>query len=141
MATIIRKSVSFYPEHIEIVEKFPSRMHGMNEFSAKVQEILLDYHYMLLRTKKEIEGVFTEKEWYYIRDMLNATMLPSTISYATMLVAQIEDAAALDGLDEKWEVDAKELARKISTLTEFQCYTVVKMSDEFWEAQLKQERS
>jgi hypothetical protein len=132
MAKANKRSISFYPEHEKYIEQFPSKQRGTDNFSQKVQEIITDHYYMLLRTKKEVEGVFTEKEWNCIKDALNGSMLPANISYRTMLKAQIEDAVLLDKIDEKWGIDAEALVRKIGGLTEFQCYTISKMVDEFW---------
>jgi len=137
--TAQKKSISFFPEDLARIESFPSNYHGGTNISGKVQEIIQDLHYALLRTKPEVESLFADPEWMYLRDMLNGSLATPQISYKTYLTAQVEDADTYDGLGEKWKVDAAALAEKINNLTEFQAYTVVKMVDAWWIEQVKKQ--
>ncbi|QNB44861.1 hypothetical protein BR63_00045 [Thermanaerosceptrum fracticalcis] len=133
MAARKKTSVSFADETIKIVEEFPSRNHGLENFSTKAEEIITDFSAMLSRTKKEILHLFSENELSYIYDMLNSSLiLADQFPVKNLLAAQVEDADKYEGLGAKWEVSAPDLAKKISELTEFQAYTLAKMSDEFW---------
>ncbi len=134
--TAQKKSISFFPEDLARVESFPSNHHGIN-FSGKVQEIIQDLHYALLRTRQEVESLFADPEWMYLRDMLNGSLTTPEISHKLYLTAQVEDADTYDGLGAKWEVDALALRGKVANLTEFQAYTVTKMVHAWWEEQTK----
>ena len=134
--TAQKKSISFSPEDLARIESFPSNYHGGTNLSGKVQEIIRDMHYNILRTKREVEPLFSDPEWMYMRDMLNSSMVTPEIGYIVYLRAQVEDADIYDGLGEKWKVDATALAEKINNLTEFQAYTVVKMVDAWWDEQV-----
>lgn len=135
--TAQKKSISFFPEDLARVESFPSNHHGIN-FSGKVQEIIQDLHYALLRTKPEVESLFADPEWMYLRDMLNGSLATPQISYKIYLTAQVEDADTYDGLGAKWEVDALALREKVSNLTEFQAYAVTKMVHAWWDEQMEE---
>lgn len=137
--TAQKKSISFFPEDLARIDSFPSNYHGDTNLSGKVQEIIRDMHYNILRTKREVEPLFSDSEWMYMRDMLNSSMVTPEIGYIVYLRAQVEDADIYDGLGEKWKVDATALAEKISSLTEFQAYTVVKMVDAWWIEQVKKQ--
>jgi hypothetical protein len=133
MAARKKTSVSFADETLKIVEEFPSRIHGLENFSTKAEEIIQDYAVMLSRTKKEISQLFSDSELNYIYDMLNSSLIvASQLSVRALLAAQAEEADKYEGLGAKWSISAADLARKISGLSEFQAYTLAKMSDEFW---------
>jgi hypothetical protein len=52
-----------------------------------------------------------------------------------MLEAQVSDGIALDGLDQKWEVDGKALVEKVKTLTSFQQGVFEIWANGYWYAQ------
>lgn len=134
--TAQKKSISFFPEDLSRIESFPSNYHDTN-LSGKVQEIIRDVHYNLLRTRQEVESLFSESEWMYLRDMLNGSLAIPGISYKAYLTAQVEDANIYDGLGAKWELDIPTLAKKVTNLTEFQAYTVTKIVHARWNDQVK----
>ena len=49
----------------------------------------------------------------------------------------IKDMDRYEGLGAKWKVDPAELTKKIEPLTEFECYVIAKLVDEFWGDQSK----
>ena len=75
------------------------------------------------------EGVFTAPEGAAILDALNGTLLadrPETLS------ASVEDAVRLDGLAEKWGVDAGGLSEKLRGLTPLELHAVADRAETFW---------
>ncbi len=128
-----KTSTTFLQATVDQIENFPSRHHGMTNFSTRAEEIILDYFAMIDRTKKELKLMFSEDELNYIYDMLNSTLIQADqCSVRTVLAAEVEEADKYDGLGEKWGVNAQELAAKISGMAEFQAYTLAKMADEYW---------
>jgi hypothetical protein len=124
------KSITVDNDFIIQVESYPSA-YGKTDFSTKVREIVQDLHYNLIRTRKEIEDIFLEPEWNYIREMLNSTLLTSgNISYQFILAAQVKEVDKLEGLGKRFNVNPDVLAEKITNLSEFQCYTVAKIVDQ-----------
>ncbi|RJX35687.1 MAG: hypothetical protein C4525_03270 [Desulfarculus sp.] len=71
-----------------------------------------------------------EAEQNYLRDLLGSTwMEPASIpSLPAMLAMEVEDGAALDGLDAKWEVDAKTLAGKLRAMHPADAWAIYKQA-------------
>jgi hypothetical protein len=76
---------------------------------------------------------FSESELNYIYDMLNGTLLTPELSFKVFLISEIEDADKFDRLSEKWNVDIEKFLNKLNALSEFECYAVCKIAEEFWE--------
>ncbi|MFU0783766.1 MAG: RHH-1 domain-containing protein [Thermoanaerobacterium thermosaccharolyticum] len=114
---------------IERINNFVSREKSM---SGKFNEILHAYFAMLDRAKKEILHIFSENEFNYIYDAFNGTILLPELSFKTLLIAKVEDADRFDRLSEKWNVDIDEFLNKLNALSEFECYAVCKIAEEFW---------
>jgi len=129
---VVKKSVSLPEEIVKSVENFPSRIRGTTEFSTKVQEMIEDLTKLIARVRKLIEPLFAENEFNYLKDLLNSSILTPDLSYKTMLLASIEDANIYENLAYKWQINAEELTAKIKSLSEFECYVLVKIIDEFW---------
>ena len=75
------------------------------------------------------EGVFSAAEGAVILDALNGTLLadrPET------LAASVEDAMRLDGLAEKWGVDAGGLSEKLRSLTPLEFHAIADRAETFW---------
>jgi hypothetical protein len=123
-----KTSISFEEVTRRYVERFPSRHHGMEAFSTKAEEIIMDYATMVERTKRELPP-FSQKELNYICDMLSSTLIITDLSVRSILSAAVFDS---DGLGKKWGVDPEVLSQKISRLTEFQSYVLTKIADEYW---------
>lgn len=131
-----KKGISLTDEVVDIVENFPSRYHGEEQFSTKLQEIIMDYAVMIERTKKEVLAILTEKEMDYLRDLLNSSLVTvESFPLRTVLPASIKDGDIYEGLGEKWGVDPQQLAGKVRNMSEFQVYTICKMVDEYWKGQ------
>ena len=71
-----------------------------------------------------------------ICDALNGTATGQTPGalLAQMLVPEVEDAVALDHLDQKWEVNGKELAEKLKGLDPIGTLAVIDAAERFWRA-------
>lgn len=81
------------------------------------------------QTRLADERMFTAAEGTLILDALNGTLLgdrPET------LVWSVEDAMRLDGLAEKWGVDADGLAKKLNSLTPLALHAVADRAETFW---------
>lgn len=77
------------------------------------------------------EAVFTAAEGAAILDALNGTLL---VDRPETLAASVEDAMRLDGLAEKWEVNAHGLAEKLRALTSLELHAVADAAERFWSA-------
>ncbi len=114
---------------IDRINNFVSKEKSM---SGKFNDILRDYFAMLDRAKKEVLHAFTESEFNYIYDAFNGTILLPELSFKTFLISKIEDADRFDRLSEKWNVDMDKFLSKLNSLSEFECYAVCKIAEEFW---------
>lgn len=123
-------SITLDSSMIERINDFVSREKSM---SGKFNEILHAYFTMLDRAKKEVLHTFSESELNYIYDMLNGTLLTPELSFKVFLISEIEDADKFDRLSEKWNVDIEKFLNKLNALSEFECYAVCKIAEEFWE--------
>ena len=130
-----KKSVSLSPEAVKIVENFVSRCHGVDEFSTRLTEIVEDYVAEVARAKQEIEGIFSEPELNFVRDMMNSTIITAQFHPVSTLVMMVEDSQTYDNLGDKWKLSTAELVTKIKRLTSMQGYAVLKLSDEWWAKQ------
>jgi hypothetical protein len=72
----------------------------------------------------------TQSEAMLICDCCNGSLFDA--KSARMLWASIEDSCSLDGLDIKWEVDAKELIEKIRNLPAFTRMAIIDAAERIW---------
>jgi hypothetical protein len=83
---------------------------------------------------EQLKGIFARQELLYLIDFHNSLYFDAHMqSQPNVLIASIEDSASLDGLDAKWEVDAKVLADKMSKLNRTQCYFLSEWCKLYWE--------
>lgn len=72
-------------------------------------------------------------EWCAIFDILNGCwMIDQPAMQATGLAHQIADAAEMDGLGEKWQIDALDLARRVAALTFAEQIAIIDTAERFW---------
>ncbi len=84
----------------------------------------------------EIKGKFSREEWLFLIDSLNGTITTDRFRcIPSVLAAHCEDAAGLDGLDSKWDVDMATLLSKITTLTSAQLDAIYSYIEEFWDSE------
>lgn len=82
----------------------------------------------------EMRGRFAPAEVKYLIDMLNSVFMdPAQIrGWAQSLAWSVEDAAALDGLDKKWGVDAKMLSQAVAELSSAEAAWLVDRVRTYW---------
>lgn len=73
----------------------------------------------------------TEAEWCALCDALNGYMA-SDGSAVRMAWAEIADAGLIDGIGEKWEVDAQALAQRMRLMTAAEQTAIVEVTEAFW---------
>jgi hypothetical protein len=83
------------------------------------------------QTRLAREGVFEPAEGAAILDALNGTLL---MDRPETLAASVEDALHLDGLAEKWGLDAggTGLVEKLRSLTPLELHAVADRAETFW---------
>lgn len=79
---------------------------------------------------RELKGRFSREELMLMIDVMNGTML--TPGICDEVVADAEDGIALDGLAEKWEIDALAFLERLHSLTSFQVAVLTIWSNGFW---------
>lgn len=80
----------------------------------------------------DLRGKFTRGELMLMIDVCNGLWLTPMMAGQHM-ISQVSDGIALDGLDEKWEVDGKELNKKIADLTIFEAACLELWVQAFWQ--------
>lgn len=83
------------------------------------------------RSLREIWGVFTPEEVCLLIDLLNSVFLQPEL-LGQHILADLEDAIALDHIDEKWGVAGKELVSKVQALPLFQAVALEIFAKGFW---------
>jgi hypothetical protein len=83
------------------------------------------------RTIQEMNGKFTKNELSFILDLSNGS-IPTAQILGQTLGRSVLDAAQMEKLDKKWEVDASQLAKKIKKLTAFQAACLELWAYGFW---------
>ena len=78
--------------------------------SGRVNGIIGHYS----RMTAEAAPALTTGEWFFLMDMLNGTFIEDNTG--DHLWADISESGRLDGLGEKWEVDAEAFAAKIRAM-------------------------
>lgn len=81
----------------------------------------------------ELRGVFTPDEWKFLADSLNGTSVSESFRCnVSALVAHVEDAAQLEGLDQKRQVDVEAFTQKIKTLHGANVEALYARVEEYW---------
>jgi hypothetical protein len=106
----------------------PSDYYG-NDIDYKIEMLAVTFNDLYLRTKKELQELFTKGEALGISQAFCGTMF--TQFNKQYLLTQIKDSILLEGIDSMFEFDGVALINKINSLTEFQCMTVIGMVNEF----------
>ena len=101
-------SVSLSPE----ASAFVSQRVGIPpNVSGAISEAIERYAALLTRARGDLRLALTENELALILDACNGSLFSA--SWMGMLWAEIADACELDHLDQKWQVDGRELINKI----------------------------
>jgi hypothetical protein len=101
------------------------------------------YHILLLDSLHEIKGNFTKGELNLMFDTVNGHMLTPILA-GHSLISNVEDAIALRGLDQKWQIDGPLLMKKLESLGRYKAaaleiYTVAFWEQEHYQTQEKHE--
>ncbi len=97
---------------------------------AQVRAELARYHTLLARGRAQARAKFSENELWLMADALNGTILTSdTVEY---LWHEAEDACHWGGLDGKWEVEGKELVRKLREAALTTLFALADAIEQFW---------
>lgn len=92
----------------------------------------LDRYFALLgRARSVLRATLSEEECALILDATNGTAFTDTVSL-NMLWAEIEDAAAFEGLGEKWSVDGAALVEKIKAAGMVGQTALIDSSERWW---------
>lgn len=83
-------------------------------------------------TLDDLRGKFTRGELMLMIDVCNGLWLTPMMAGQHM-IAQVSDGIALDGLDEKWEVDGKIMNEKIARLSIFETACLELWVQAFWQ--------
>lgn len=81
-------------------------------------------------TKQELKNYFTVEEAILICECLNGSCLEKNISIKYKMYIEIADYIKYSIFE--YEVDTKELLKKVANLTEFQCFVVFTMTRDFY---------
>lgn len=124
MSNVIKTSVSFAPSvHDAMKQRQP-------QLSSAIDTNLKRYLYALWDARRRLAPQFSDQECGLILDTLNGTIFyPFSVK---LLPAEIQDAIALDQLDQKWEIDGPGLVKKLEALDYFQCLAVVDAAEAWW---------
>lgn len=130
MARDKRPPVRFRGEQLELTQLATRITPGQASLGLVAKRDLERYYALLERSLREIKGRFTEAEISLMIDVNNGTLWqPHTMG---LLGLQVLDGIGLDGLDEKWGVDAEVLQQKLLALTLPQTFAVVDACERFW---------
>lgn len=80
---------------------------------------------------REMKGIFSAAELKSMVDVMNATMLTPSMM-GQHLAISIQDAIALDGLAEKWDLDTQDFMTRLTARTTFQLTTLEWWANGFW---------
>jgi hypothetical protein len=86
--------------------------------------------------KKGDGKIFTKKELSYLVDIQNATIFEARMAVSNRTwIAEIEDSDELDHMGEKWEVDARDIIKKVNNLTSSDIYFWRLAINRFWQVE------
>lgn len=89
----------------------------------------LSRYYDMLRRELASAGLSID-EACYLCDLLNGTLLePTSVRF---LWAEVLDGDLLNGLGQKWNVDAQALAAKLKECSQAQCLAITDAAERFW---------
>ncbi len=97
---------------------------------AQVTAELARYHTLLARGRAQARATFNENELWLMADALNGTA--QVAEFIEYLWHEVSDACHLDDLDGKWEVDGKEIVRKLREAETSTIFAIVDAIEQFW---------
>lgn len=119
---------------------------SLNSISKLVRESIRQYleptqfDVIMRYTMKELRNYFKTKEATLIAATLKDSIYDiNLISPKIFLLSKISDSIEIEKFDQVYGVDGTKFMEKLTNLSEFQCYIVIKMSSDFWKASLDPE--
>jgi hypothetical protein len=106
--------------------------HGEPPHGFIVEEELRNHDKLLCLGLNEIRGMFTQDEICLIADACNGYWY-SPDNPKLQLFLEVSDGIELNGLDEKWDVEKKELLRKLASLSQFHAHAVLAVVIKCWD--------
>lgn len=110
------------------VDYYTSNFDSLNQGA---EYVLHAFPVMARRALAGLKGRFSSGELSIMLDVMNGTALTAIVAGDT-LTANVEDAIALDHLDEKWHVDKAEILKKMASLTPFETACLEIWARGFW---------
>lgn len=101
--------------------------------SGRINSIVIRYGGIIDRDCPE----FAEPEWSAMMDVLNGVHMMAEhtdTDPARYIWAEIMDGDRLNGLGEKWEIDAEALARRVRDLPYSGQVCIVEVASRFWQS-------
>lgn len=83
---------------------------------------------MATRTEKEILSLFTEDEINLVKETWGGSKHSSGMSFKDRLLYQVVAVIPDEILVSKWNVNRKKLMQKVADLTEYQAFTLIRLS-------------
>jgi len=117
-----RKSIYMPDEAIEIV--------GCSEaggFSQRIVGIIYDW----ARITHDAMPELAEKEWLYLMDMMNGTVLEGR--HAHLLGSEVAESGKEDGLAAKWDLDPMGFAKRIDAMPLSSKVAIQDVAYRFWQ--------
>lgn len=123
-------------------KEYPQVSFRIAELTAPIQERTNSYNSLGSIAKRDLERYYallsaelrtvdlSEAEAMLICDAQNGILMES--HSMRLLWAGIDDAIALDRLDQKWHVDGGPLVAKLRTLSPAQTYAICDAAERFW---------
>ncbi len=124
-----RKTLTVYPS--------PRVLAVLGTGAPTLNQALECWAITIARATAENASLLSRPEWNYLADCGNGTIWdPGFQEPGRLLAAQVEDAARLDGLGEKWlerPSDVTALAEKLAGLSYSEAWGVIVAVEFFWE--------
>lgn len=121
-----RTSIMLYPRAEAFVQA-----RSEDNFSGALNQTVERYEEILKQARAQLLELLTEKEMALILDVLNGTLFTEPISIH-MVYGEVEDGINMEGLDQKWEINGKELIEKTRNLNYAEKVALVDATERWW---------
>jgi hypothetical protein len=116
-----------------ISKRYADFVGNPDNYSGRINSIVGRYQAVIAEGMPEL----TEREWLAIMDANNGTVFPgpdesTEIDPARYAWMNVQDSVE-DGLNEKWQIDCLDLARKMKSMTYVEQCGVMEVIGRFWE--------
>ena len=127
------------------LKEFPTNFVDVDEtmLEEKVKNMIIMLNNLYKNTKTQLAKYFTINEAAMIVECAGEYTLVPTMrvsSYKELLLNQVKRGIEKYNSHQKYQVDEDILINKLKQLTEFECFTVIKMADE-WEREWLEDRN